>query len=168
MKKKKKLYKKPKRPFDKTRIDNENKLVKEFGLKNKKEIWKAEAKIKKMREKAKKLISSEPEEQKKLFDRLNKLGLEVKSVGDVLALEVQDYLQRRLQSVLVNKKIVSTPKTARQLIVHKKVLINNNAVNSPSYIVSRDLEDKITLKVSKSKKKKEIKEEVNETEDEKE
>ena len=45
MKRKQKKYSKPKRPFDKKRIDEENQLKKEFGLKNKREIWKAEAKI---------------------------------------------------------------------------------------------------------------------------
>ena len=160
MKRQRKLYTKPKRPFDKTRIEKENKILKEFGLKNKKEIWKAEAKVKKMREKAKRLISANPEEQKTLFDRLNKLGFDIKSVGDVLALEVEDYLKRRLETVLISKKLVPSVKTARQLITHKKVLVNGKAVNSPSYIVSRQLEKKISLKESKPKKKKEEKKEI--------
>jgi len=46
-----------------------------------------------------------------------------------------------------------SPKSARQLIVHKKVLINNNVVNSPSYIVPLELEDKISLKKTKKNKK---------------
>src|SRR6056297_678212 len=105
MKRQRKLYTKPKRPFDKTRIERENKILKEFGLKNKKEIWKAEAKVKKMREKAKRLISAESEEQKILFDRLNKLGFEINSIGDILALEVEDYLERRLETILTRKKL---------------------------------------------------------------
>ena len=72
MKRKHKTYSRPKRPFNKERIEEEAIIKKEFGLKNKKEIWKAEAKIKSIREKAKKLISSKPEEQKALFDRLKK------------------------------------------------------------------------------------------------
>ena len=60
---------------------------KEFGLKNKKEIWKAEAKIKSMRKKAKKLISASPKEQKVLFDKLKKIGLTVNSIADILSLE---------------------------------------------------------------------------------
>jgi small subunit ribosomal protein S4 len=153
MKRQGKLYKKPKRPFDKTRIERENKILKEFGLKNKKEIWKAEAKVKKMREKAKRLISADPEEQKTLFDRLNKLGFDVKSIGDILALEVEDYLERRLGTVIIRKKLVSSAKTARQLINHKKVLINGKVIDSPSYLVSKELENKISLKETKPKKK---------------
>ena len=90
MKRKHKTYSKPKRPFDKVRIEEEAEIKKEFGLKNKKEIWKADARIKSMREKAKKLISASPEEQKLLFDKLKKIGLKVDSISDVLALTKED------------------------------------------------------------------------------
>ena len=162
MKRKHKSYSRPKRPFDKKRIEEEGLIKKEFGLKNKKEIWKAEAKIKFMREKAKKLISAEEEKQKRLFKQLQKIGLNVNSIADILALDKTDYLKRRLQSVLVEKKLATTTKGARQLITHKKVLISGKVVNIPSYIVNVVEEDKITLKPMKVKKKKEKIEEVNE------
>ncbi|MFQ5531040.1 MAG: 30S ribosomal protein S4 [Candidatus Nanoarchaeia archaeon] len=152
MKRKRKTYSKPKRPFDKTRIDEEAEIKKEFGLKNKKEIWKAEAKIKSVREKAKRLISSKSEDQQALFDRLKKIGFEVNSIADILSLDKKDYLGRRLQTILVKKKLVTTVKSARQLITHRKVLVNGKVVNIPSYIVSVDLEDKIDLKKSKAGK----------------
>ncbi|HPD81666.1 MAG TPA: 30S ribosomal protein S4 [Candidatus Pacearchaeota archaeon] len=161
MKRKHKRYSRPKRPFEKIRIDEEKEIAKNFGLKNKKEIWKAEAKIKSMREKAKKLISAKPEEQKALFNKLNKIGIKVDSISSVLSLNKEDYLKRRLQTVLVSKKIASTPREARQLIVHKKVLVNEEVVNIPSYIVPLELEDKIKLKSKKIKSKKEIGEEKN-------
>ena len=155
MKRKHKSYSKPKRPFDKQRIDEEANIKKEFGLKNKREIWKAEAKIKSIREKAKKLISAKPEEQKKLFDQLKKIGLNADSISDVLSLDTRDYLKRRLQTILVEKKIAKTIKNARQLITHKKVSVDINIVNSPSYIVPIELEDKISLRLRKKKQKKE-------------
>jgi len=154
MKRKHKTYSRPKRPFDKIRIDEEAKIKKEFGLKNKKEIWKAESKIKSIKEKAKKLISASSEEQKALFERLKKKGLNVNSISDVLSLDKGDYLKRRLQTIVVSKKIATTSKSARQLIVHKKILVEGKVINIPSYIVPIELEDKISLK---SKKKKEIK-----------
>lgn len=152
MKRKHKLYSKPKRPFDKSRIDEEAKIKKNFGLKNKKEIWKAEARIKSIREKAKNLISSDKKEQESLFKRLKKIGLGVNSIADVLSLDREDYLGRRLQTIVLKKGFATTPKSARQLIVHKKVLVNGKAVNSPSYIVPIDLEDKISLKEKKENK----------------
>ena len=157
MKRKHKTYSKPKRPFDKVRIDEEAGIKKEFGLKNKKEIWKVDAQIKSIREKAKKLIGANPEDQKALFARLKKIGLDVSAIADVLALEKKDYLNRRLQTIVVKKKLATTVKSARQLITHKKVLVNGRVIDSPSYIVPVDLEEKISLK-KKIKKAKVVKE----------
>jgi small subunit ribosomal protein S4 len=168
MKRKHKTYSRPKRPFDKVRIDEEAKIKKVFGLKNKKEIWMAEAKIKTIREKAKKLISASSEEQLALFNRLKKIGLQVNSIADVLSLDKEDYLKRRLQTILVKKKLATTSRSARQLITHKKVLVGGNIVNSPSYVVPVELENKISLKAKKivkpEKKTQEIIKEVPEEE----
>ena len=164
MKRKHKIYSRPKRPFDKARIDEEALIKKQFGLKNKKEIWKADAKIKSMREKAKKLISAKPEEQNALFDRLKKIGLKVDSISDVLGLDKKDYLMRRLQTIVKEKGLAPTVKTARQLITHKKVLVNGKVLDTPSYIVPTELEGKISLKKKEKKvvKKKELVKEIQE------
>ena len=149
MKRKHKTYSKPKRPFDKVRIEEEAEIKKEFGLKNKREIWKADARIKSIREQAKKLISADEKEQKDLFLRLKKIGLEVNSIADVLSLNKEDYLKRRLQTVVVNKKIATTTKGARQLITHKRILVDGKFLDSPSYIVHVELEKKFSLKEKK-------------------
>jgi small subunit ribosomal protein S4 len=160
MKRKHKTYSRPKRPFDKARIEEEGKIRTEFGLKSKREIWKADAKISSIREKAKKLISANAEEQGAFFERLKKIGLNVNTIGDVLSLDKKDYLRRRLQTVLVQKGMATTPKSARQLITHKKVLINGESINAPSFIVPVELENKISIKKNKVKvKKTEVKEE---------
>ncbi len=151
MKRKHKTYSKPKRPFDKARIQEEAKIKEEFGLKNKKEIWKADAQIKLIREKAKKLISASEEEKKIFFERLKKIGFNVNSISDVLSLDKKDFLKRRLQTILVDKKMARTQKSARQLITHKKILIEGRSVNAPSYIVPVNQENKISLKESKKK-----------------
>jgi small subunit ribosomal protein S4 len=153
MKRKHKTYSKPKRPFDKARIEEEAKIMEEFGLKNKREIWKADARIKEMREKAKKLISADAESQKKLFERLKKMGFNVNSIGNVLSLDKKDYLRRRLQTVLLDKRLAKSAKGARQLIVHRKALVDGKAIDSPSYIVPIELEDKIIIKMKKGKPK---------------
>ena len=152
MKRKHKIYSKPRKPFDKPRIIEEEKIKKEFGLKNKKEIWRSESKVKTIRNRAKNMISASSEEQEKLFERLKKIGLNVNSIADALSLNKEDLLKRRLQTILVVKKIARTPKHARQLIVHKKILIAGKSVNSPSYIVPKNIEDKISLKPAKERK----------------
>jgi len=146
MNKQHKQYSKPKRPFDKERIIEEAKITKDFGLKNKKEIWRSEAKIKVVREKAKKLISANERDQEDFFNRLRKIGFNVKNIPDVLSLTKEDYLKRRLQNIVASKNLTSTQKGARQLIVHKKVLVGGRVVDSPSYVVPVDLENKISLK----------------------
>ncbi len=172
MKRKHKTYSRPKRPFDKDRLVEEAQIKKDFGLKNKKEIWKADAKIKSMRTKAKKLIGADAKKQASLFEQLNKIGLKVNSIADILALTKEDYLQRRLQTILVKKGLTTTMKTARQFISHKKVLVDGRVVDSPSYVVKVALEDKIGLKPRKAKKKievapvEEVKEEAEEIKDE--
>ena len=153
MLRKHKTYLRPKRPFDKERIVEEAGIKKKFGLKNKKEIWKSEAKVKTMREKAKKLIGADEANQEKLFVQLKKMGLNVNSIPDVLSLVKEDFLKRRLQSVLVKKNLATTQKSARQLITHKKVLVDGKVVDSPSYTVPVLLENKISLKHRKIKKK---------------
>src|SRR3990167_3175594 len=145
MKRKHKIYSRPKKPFDKVRIIEEEQIKKEFGLKNKKEIWRSDSRIKVIRRKAKNLISANPHEQNRFFETLRKIGFKVNSIGDVLSLNKQDYLKRRLQTVLVAKRIAKTMKDARQFIVHKKVLIDGKIVNSPSYIVPVEMEGKISL-----------------------
>ena len=158
MKRKHKIYSRPKRPFEKSRIEEEGKIVDEFGLKNKREIWKAEAKVKIIREKAKKLISATPDEQKILFEKLKKIGLKVTNLADVLSLDKRDYLNRRLQTIVAAKKLAPTIKSARQMIVHQKIFVDDKIVNVPSYIVPVELENKITAKENKLKKIKQNKE----------
>ena len=149
MKRKHKSYSKPKRPFDKARIEEEAKIKEEYGLKNKIEIWKADSQIKAIREKAKRLISAGHEKQKALFERLKKIGFKADSISEVLSLEKKDYLNRRLQTIVFRKRLARSTKHARQMIVHKKILVDGRAIDSPSYIVPVEFEEKISVKSGK-------------------
>jgi small subunit ribosomal protein S4 len=160
IKRKRKLFSRPKKLFDRARMDDEDILVKRYGLKNKKEIWKAKTAVSKLRRRAKGLIGKDVGEQKVFFDKLGKMGLIVRDVSDVLALTEENLFERRLQTMLFKKKLANTVKGARQLIVHKNVLVDEAVVNIPSFIVMRDLEDKISLKERKGKKVKGVNEEV--------
>ncbi len=149
MKRKHKKYSRPKRPFDKQRIEEEAKIKEDYGLKNKIEIWRADSAVKGIRSKAIRLIPKTKEEQKILFEKLKKIGLKAGSLADVLSLEKSDYLNRRLQTIVFKKRLARTPKQARQMITHKKVLVDGRAVDSPSYIVPIELEEKISVKIKK-------------------
>jgi len=151
VKKKRKLFNRPKKLFDRVRMDEENVLVKNYGLKNKREIWKAKTAVSKLRRRAKGLIGKDMEEQQIFFAKLNKMGLAVSDVSDVLALTEENLFERRLQTFVFKKKLANTVKQARQLIVHRNVLVDGAIVNIPSFVITNDLEDKITIKERKEK-----------------
>ena len=157
MKRQKKLYSRPRRPFDKARIEEENVLKEKYGLKNKKEIWKADAAIGRIRNLAKELITASEDDKKK--------GFPVENIAEVLALNKEDWLKRRLQTILHSGGHANTSKQARQLISHKHVAIGKQVVNVPSYQVALEEEPivklNIVLKTEKPKSKEEkIKEEI--------
>jgi len=163
---KRKKFELPKKLWDKPRILDENKLKLKYGLKNKKEIWKTDAKVKYFRNRAKILITANPEEQQVFFDKLNKIGLGIKTIADVLSLDKEDLMKRRLVSVVCNNGLADTPKQARQMIVHKRVLVAGNVVNIPSYLVKVEEEKNIIIK-KKIKKIKPVEDVPQEETDEK-
>ncbi|MEK6893451.1 MAG: 30S ribosomal protein S4 [Nanoarchaeota archaeon] len=148
---KKKLYSKPRKLYIKTRISQENALLIKYGLKNKREVWKALAKIKYFRKRAMDLSKASSEEQNVLFGKLKIIGLNTNTIADVLALNVESLLERRLPTIVFKKKLASTPQHARQLVVHKKIFVDGKIINVPSYIVSLKEEPLISIKPSKKK-----------------
>jgi small subunit ribosomal protein S4 len=132
----------PTHPWNKQRIDEEKILVRDYGLKNKTEIWKAQSELKRITTQAKKLIRDKKLDQSKLettqlLNRLQRLGLIAKGtpVEDVLALTVKDILDRRLQSVVYRAGLSGTTKQSRQMIVHGHVFVNGKKIDVPSYLV---------------------------------
>ncbi len=160
MKKQSKKYSKPRRAFDKIRISEENLLKEKYGLKNKKEIWKADAAIARIRNLAKKLITKSEEEKRSFIERLQKKGFQIENIGDVLGLNKEDWLKRRLQTIVYKKKLSTTTKQARQFVVHKHVFVGEKIINIPSYLVSLNEEPEIKLnlafKIQKPKKEKAV------------
>ncbi len=155
MKRQRKKYQTPTRPWDKERIEAEKLLLKNFGLKAKREIWKTQAMLRKYRRLARELVAKFDEsKQKVLMERLTKFGIVPKdsTLDSILGLTIEDFLNRRLQTVLHKKGLANTPKQARQFITHGQVMIENRKVSYPSYMVPVDEEEKIIVKISPVKK----------------
>lgn len=150
---KKKRYLRPKKAYEKARIGEENKIVKRYGLKNKREVWKILAKINYYRSRAKALAKSPIEEQKILFSKLNARGIKVDSIADVLALKIENLLERRLPTIIFKKGLAKTVRQARQMVVHKNILIDGRVVNTPGYIMKVEEENSISIKKKKIKPK---------------
>ena len=145
-----KIFSRPKKAFDTNRIKAEDVLVEKYGLKNKREIWKAKAKLDSIRRRAKKLINESQDVQEAFILKLEKQGYKVNNVVEVLALNEENVLNRRLQTIVLKKELATTPKGARQLITHKHISINGKVVNIPSYHVEVNQEDKIKKILIKS------------------
>lgn len=112
------------------------------------------------RRRAKALAKSSFEEQQVLFNKLKALGFKADAIADVLALKVENFLDRRLPTIVFKKGFAKTTQEARQMVVHKRVLIDNKTVNSPNYLVALSEENLISLKKkSKPQAKPEVKQE---------
>ena len=71
-KKLRKKYSKPSHPWQKQRIEDEKILMKEYGFKNKKELWKLNSKLKNFKSQVKMLISKYDEDSEKKKNELIK------------------------------------------------------------------------------------------------
>ena len=144
-----KKYDTPSHPWNADRIKQENKLVQKYGLKNKKEVWKAETMVKRYRRDARELLGMSSEhnsqERDQLLSHLIKLGIlpENAKLEAVLDLTVEDVLRRRLQTVVHRKGMAYTAKEARVFVVHGHIAMNNRKIDSPSYLVKRGEEELI-------------------------
>ena len=149
--KNRKKYTTPSHPWQKARLDNEKELLQEYGLKNKKEIWKSSSKLAQFKKQAKSLIGKkdlQAETEKKLFmDKLGKLKLvqDEATIENILDLSVKDILERRLQTLVLRKGLAKTMNQSRQFITHGHILINEIKVNAPSYLVSLNEEAALTF-----------------------
>jgi len=150
-----KQYQTPKRPFEKTRIEEETRLVIEYGLRNKREVWKAQSYLRRYRKAARDLLSLmsagvdvQVFETKKalLIDHIQRMGLlgPDADIDDVLSLKVPAQLERRLQTLVYRQGLARSPKQARQLITHGHVAINGKRVSIPGYRVKRVEETQIS------------------------
>ena len=147
-----KKYVTPSHPWQEDRIKAENELIKKYGLKNKREIWKAQTRLRNYRGQARELEAKiltgdvqSKKERDQLLIHLNRMNIlpPKSTLDDVLALETEAVLSRRLQTLTYLKGFASTPNQARQLISHGHIAIGNNRVTVPGYIVTKEEEGEI-------------------------
>jgi small subunit ribosomal protein S4 len=144
-----KQYDTPSHPWNAARIKEEKKLVLKYGLKNKKEVWKAETTIKRYRRDARFLLGMETEhaevEKAQLLNHIKKMGM-LKAdakLEDILDLTVEDVLRRRLETIVHKIGIANTAKQARIFIVHGHIAMNGKKINAPGYMVKTGEEQTI-------------------------
>jgi len=141
-----KTSKTPRRPFDKARLDRELEICGEYGLKNKRELWRVELLLSKVRKAARLLLTLDEKDPKRIFEgeallarleRLNLLKDEQKQLDYVLTLSTKNFLEARLQTQCVRGGQAKSAHHARCLVRHGHVTVNGRRVNIPSFMVSR-------------------------------
>jgi small subunit ribosomal protein S4 len=127
-----------------------------YGLRNKRELWKAQTEVARIRNQARALLALSAdlrsEKERRLLNFLKRLGLarEDSTLDDILNLKVEDLLERRLQTIVMKKTGTNSPYRARQIVSHGHVSIGNRKVNIPSYIVKTEEESQIMIHIEVS------------------
>ena len=141
----------PRNPWQRSLLKEELELVGNFGLRNKKELHVASTELSRIRKKARQLLAATTEirtaREPILLTSLSRKGIvtDDATLDNVLALNVSNFLERRLQTVVLRKGLARTPHQARQLITHGHIAIGNNRVTIPSYTVTRDEESLVKM-----------------------
>ncbi len=144
-------WRKPKRPLNYELKMEELKTLGTFGLKTKRELWKAHTELSRLRHQARSLLALREEVRQEkepvLMNSLRRVGLvkDNSTLDDVLNLQVNDLLARRLQTVVLKKLGFKTPYQARQAVSHGHVMIGDRVVTVPSYVVTTDEEKNVRL-----------------------
>ncbi len=138
-------FERPKHPWEAGRMEEERKLLQKYGLKNKRELWKAQSVLRGFRRQARELqarlrtgVAQARRETDALLGRLTRLGVlptGSPTLDDVLALTPEDLLNRRFEWIVVRRGLAPTPYGARQLIVHGHLSIGEHRVTRPGYLV---------------------------------
>ena len=148
-KKPRKKFESPRFPWQPDILRSELNLIGQYGLRNKRELWRYKTMLSKFRGNARSILGMTTEERvekdKQLINRLRQLKIlhERAGLDEILDLSIEDILERRLQTLVFRRNMSNSIHQARQLIVHGHVAIAGKKVSSPSYLVLRNEEEEI-------------------------
>eukprot|EP00698_Gefionella_okellyi_P016709 TRINITY_DN4799_c0_g1_i1.p2 TRINITY_DN4799_c0_g1~~TRINITY_DN4799_c0_g1_i1.p2 ORF type:complete len:194 (-),score=34.32 TRINITY_DN4799_c0_g1_i1:18-599(-) len=140
-------FRTPRRPFEKERLDAELKLCGDYGLRNKREVWRVQFGLSKVRTAARELLKLDVKDPRRVFEgnallrRLNRLGVLDEShqkLDYILALKTQDFMERRLQTLVFKLGLAKSIHHARVLIRQRHIRVGKQLVNQPGFVVRVD------------------------------
>uniref|UniRef100_A0A0E0KEC5 30S ribosomal protein S4, chloroplastic n=1 Tax=Oryza punctata TaxID=4537 RepID=A0A0E0KEC5_ORYPU len=155
-----KTFKKPRRPYEKERLDAELKLVGEYGLRCKRELWHVQYALyalSRIRNVARELLTLDEKNPRRIFEgeallrhmnHYGLLGVDQNKLDYVLALTVENFLQCRLQNIVFKNGMANSIHHARVLIRQRHIRVGRQLVNSPSFMVRLDSEKHIDFSLT--------------------
>jgi small subunit ribosomal protein S4 len=141
-KRQRKSYETPRHPWRTDQLELELHLMGEYGLRNKRELWRYKTMLSEVRGIARSLLGSTGEQRERLereyLSKLGRIGVlsESANIDEVLDLEIRDLLERRLQTMVFRRGLAKTVFQARQLVSHGHISV-------AGYMVKRDEEQKL-------------------------
>jgi small subunit ribosomal protein S4 len=123
-----------------------------YGLRNKRELWRTETELSRIRKQARQLLAQPVEErindETKLLKSLGRKGIisEAATLDDILGLTVENLLDRRLQSMVKSKGLAETIQKARQIVVHGHIKVRDRVITIPGYLVMGEEEPTVRIK----------------------
>ncbi|KAK9194798.1 hypothetical protein WN944_005505 [Citrus x changshan-huyou] len=154
-----KTFKKPRRPYEKERLDAELRLVGCFGLRCKRELWRVQYALSRIRNAARDLLTLDEKDPRRIFEgqallrRMFRYGLleaTQNKLDYVLALTVESFLERRLQTVVFKAGLAKSIHHARVLIKQKHIRVGRQIVNIPSFLVRVDAQNHVGVSLTSS------------------
>merc|ERR1711935_302786 len=152
-----KTSKTPRRAYDKERLDAELKMIGTFGLKNKREIWRNGLILSKVHAVARNLLTMDEKDPRRIFEgqalmrRMIRYGIldeDKQRLDYVLALKVEDFLERRLQTLVFSRGLAKSIHHARVLIKQRHIRVGHQIVDVPSFMVRVESQPHIEFAVS--------------------
>ncbi|KAL6513888.1 40S ribosomal protein S9-2 [Orobanche hederae] len=152
-----KTFKKPRRPYEKERLDSELRLIGEYGLRCKRELWRVQYALSRIRNNARDLLTLDEKDPRRIFEgealirRMIRYGLlpENKNKLDhVLALTVENFLERRLQTLVFKVGLAKSIHHARVLIRQRHIRVGKQVVNVPSFMVRLDSQQHVNFSLT--------------------
>jgi len=134
----------PRRPFEKERLDAELKMIGLYGLKNKKEIWRVRLALAKIRSTARTLLTKDEKDPSRIFEgqalmrRMIRYGIldeDKQRLDYVLSLSIENFMDRRLQTLVFKRALAKSIHHARVLIRQRHIRVGRQIVNVPSFMV---------------------------------
>merc|ERR1712072_615628 len=152
-----KVSKPPRRPFEKERLDAELKLIGQYGLKNKREIWRVRLALAKIRATARTLPTKDDKDPVRIFEgqallrRMIRYGIldeDKQRLDYVLSLKIDQFMERRLQTLVFKRGLAKSIHHARVLIRQRRIRVGRQIVNVPSFMVRVESQPHIEFAVN--------------------